>query len=197
MARFFEGILQAAGEDRIIMFNRYLDSLDVEKAIGKLPTDKSKVDAWRRQEAMLRLYKNGSGIYIPSHTIRATMAKGASAQNLKHVQVKGQPIALGPFIERGVTVKPLELLFGVENTDELHREMVKIPPKKGAMVPKYWPLLRDWQLSFKLVVVDDSLQEESELKASLQAAGLFCGLGTCRNLGYGRFSVTAWEEVSE
>lgn len=194
MARTFKATVEGV---KPFIFNRYLEQTDTEKELGKPPTDKTKVDAWRKQEGALRVYKNGQGLYFPGHAIRATMINGARAQDIKHVAARGRPKALWPFIERGVTVNPSEMLFGVENTEELHREMVRIPPKTGGMVPKYWPILQDWKLVFELIVVDDSLQEESELKASLQAAGLFCGLGTCRNLGYGRFSVTGWKEVPE
>lgn len=181
--------------DRPFVFNRYLEQVDVENEIGKAPTDKTKTDGWRQREGALRVYKNGKGLYFPAQAIRATMIKGAAAQDIKHVAVRGRPKALWPFIERAVSVTPSEMLFNIQEADELHREMVRIPPKTGAMVPKYWPLLKEWGLTFDLVVFDESLQEESELKASLQAAGLFCGLGTCRNLGYGRFKVTDWEEV--
>lgn len=194
MARVFQAKIEGV---QPFIFNRYLEAIEVEREIGKTPTDKTKTDAWRQREGALRVYKNGQGLYFPAQAIRATMIRGASAQDIKHIPAKGRAKALWPFIERGVNIEPREMLFGVENTGELHREMVRIPPKTGAMVPKYWPLLKEWNLSFDLVIVDDSLQEESELKAALQAAGLFCGLGTCRNLGYGRFDVTAWEETTE
>ena len=57
-------------------------------------------------------------------------------------------------------------------------------------------MMEQWQFDFEISVFDDSLESEGELKASLDAAGIFCGLGTGRP-DYGKFSVTRWEEIAE
>ena len=174
------------------LFNRYVEEAEVVERIGARPKDLTKEDAWRRKEGMLRVYQNGQGLYLPGRNIRSAMVQGSDAGAIKHKHGKTQR-ALGPFIRRGVVVDPLELLFG-EVEVGLHRDLVRVPPRTGATVVKYWPKLDvGWEISFSLQVFDDSLQFEGELLASLEAAGVFCGLGTGRP-DYGKFKVTAWKE---
>lgn len=175
------------------LFNQYVEDCDIEEAIGKKPRDATKMDAWRREEADLRVYRNGHGPYLPSRNIRSAMVEGAKAADLKHKPLKGRLINLSPFLRRGLSVDPMELLFGKVEMD-LHGDMVRIPPRTGALVKKYWPKVDDWKLDFTLVVYDDSIQEESELQEALNAAGLYCGLGTGRP-DFGKFKLTSFQQV--
>lgn len=175
------------------LFNRYVDPIEADAAIGKEPRDKTKLDAWRKEEAMLRVYQNGNGPFLPARNIRSAMVEGAKAADLKHKPLKGRLVNLAQFLRRGLSVEPLELLFGDVDLD-IHGDMVRIPPRTGALVKKYWPMVKDWKLNFTLVVYDDSLQEESELQEALHAAGLYCGLGTGRP-DFGKFKLAAFEQV--
>lgn len=188
------------------LFNRYLDPLEIEKTIGKQPKDLSKQDEWRKREGMLRLYQNGNGAFLPSRNIRSAMVEGAKATMMKHKPPKGAAISLWPFLRRGLVTEPLELEFGIPAIDftdisldfedgalSLHGDMVRVPPRTGALVRKYWAKLEEWRLTATLAVFDESLQEEDELRASLEAAGVFCGLGTGRP-DYGKFKVIEWAE---
>lgn len=186
----------AAGIEGVtpFLFNRYVEDQEVVERIGPKPKDASKVDEWRQKEGMLRVYENGgSGPVLPGRNIRATMINGAHAGGITHKPGKGRPMGLGPFLRRGLLIEPAWVEFGKVKID-LHRDLVRVPPRTGATVVKYWPKLEDWRLKFQLVVFDDSLQGESELKESLEAAGVFCGLGTGRP-DYGKFRVVTWEEV--
>ena len=176
-----------------IHINRYMDALDVEEEIGKKPRDLTKVDAWRRKEAELRVYANGKGLYLPGRNIRSAMVEGSRVLEIRH-KVQGRAKALWPFLRRGLVVEPTEVLFNKKKADGLHKDMVRIPPRTGALVPKYWPRLDEWKLSFSLVVFDDALTRE-ELEESLKAAGLFCGLGTNRP-DYGKFELTEFAEAA-
>lgn len=175
------------------LFNRYVDVAEANEAVGKKPRDDTKVDAWRRKEALLRVYANGKGLYLPGRNIRSAMVEGAKALDMRHKLTRVSK-ALWPFLRRGLVVEPAELLFNVKKTEELHGDMVRIPPQSGPLVMKYWPMLEDWKLSFSLVVFDDSLAGD-ELEESLKAAGLFAGLGTGRP-DYGKFSLAEFAEAA-
>lgn len=176
------------------LFNRYLELAEIVDRIGARPKDLSKEDAWRKEEGKLRVYENGQGLFLPGRNIRSSMVMGSDAAGIKHKHGKNLR-GLGPFLRRGLVVSPLELLFGDPEIG-LHRDMVRVPPRTGAMVVKYWPKLEEWELSFRLDVFDDSLQGDDELRESLAAAGLFCGLGTGRP-DYGKFTVEKFEETTE
>lgn len=175
------------------LFNRYVEDYDVVAAIGKKPADQTKLDTWRRAEADLRVYRNGQGPFLPSRNIRSAMVEGCKAADLKHKPQRGRLVNLSPFIRRGLSVEPMELLFGKIKMS-LHDDMVRIPPRTGALVKKYWPKVDDWKLDFTLVVYDDSIQEEAELQEALHAAGLYCGLGTGRP-DFGKFKLTSFKQV--
>lgn len=186
--------------------NRYVEDLERDAAIGPKPKDKSKEDAWRQQEALLRFHENGHGPYLPGRNIRSAMVEGANATSMKHKTGRTQS-KLGPFLRRGLLVEPPELLFpegmvksltkarGGKGEFPLHRDVVRIPPVTGALVVKYWPMLEEWSFDFSVTVFDDSLESENELRASLEAAGIFCGLGTGRP-DYGKFKIEKWEETA-
>jgi len=174
------------------LFNRYVEESEVVAELGKKPKDLSKIDEWRRAEGMMRVYANGQGPFVPGRNIRSTMMNGADAAAITHKHGRSQR-ALGPFLRRGTLIEPPELLFG-EIEISLHRDTVRIPPRTGALVVKYWPKVEGWRLAFDCVVFDDSLQGDDELRASLEAAGIFCGLGTGRP-DYGKFKVAAWKEI--
>ena len=199
--RRFTGTIESATP---FLFNRYVDTLEAEEAIGKMPRDATKIDVWRKKEAELRVYSNGEGLFLPARNIRSAMVEGARAIGIRHV-MNGRKVALWPYLRRGLVVEPNELLFGVETTKKLkgenmgcfsipmHGDMVRVPPQKGALVRKYWPKLEEWKLTFTLAVFDDSLQEEAELQEAIKAAGVYCGLGTGRP-DYGKFKLAEWAE---
>ncbi len=191
-----------------LLVNRYVEDIEVKKAIGAKPRAKSQEDARRRQEALLRFHENGHGPFMPARNIRSAMIEGAHAAGIKHKTGRTQS-KLGPYLRRGILIEPLELLFPPEvvkplvkarkskkgdHDFPLHKDVVRIPPVTGALVPKYWPIMEQWQFDFEISVFDDSLESEGELKASLDAAGIFCGLGTGRP-DFGKFKVTHWEEL--
>lgn len=188
--RRFKGAIEGVTP---FLFNRYMEDSEVHAEIGAKPKDLSKQDAWRRKEGMLRVYSNGHGPFLPGRNIRSTMMQGADAAAITHKHGRSQR-ALGPFLRRGIIIEPPELEFGKIALD-LHRDTVRIPPRTGALVVKYWPKVEEWTLKFEVTCFDDSLQGDSELKASLEAAGVFCGLGTGRP-DFGKFRVTEWEEVT-
>lgn len=187
--------------------NRYVEETEIIEAIGAKPRDKSKTDEWRQREALLRFHENGHGPFMPGRNIRSAMIEGAHASGIKHKVGRTQS-KLGPYLRRGIIVKPDELLYAkdvVKNLEKaranggdfpLHRDVVRIPPVTGALVVKYWPMLQDWAFDFTITVFDDSLESEGELKAALESAGVFCGLGTGRP-DFGKYKVVLWEEVKE
>src|SRR3990167_2069933 len=186
--------------------NRYVEEAEMVAAIGAKPRDKSKEDEWRQREALLRFHENGQGPFMPARNIRSAMIEGSMASGMKH-KTGRTASKLGPFLRRGIIIEPPELLFPAEmvkslekarkngNGFPLHRDVVRIPPVTGALVVKYWPKLESWGFEFSMNVFDDSLEGDGELRAALESAGIFCGLGTGRP-DFGKFRVTKWEEVT-
>ena len=208
MIRKFAATIEGATP---LLVNRYVEDIEVKDAIGAKPRDKSQEDVWRRSEALLRFHENGHGPFMPARNIRSAMIEGAHAAGIKHKTGRTQS-KLGPYLRRGILIEPLELLFPPEVVKALTkarkvgvgdhkfpllRDVVRIPPgPTGALVVKYWPKMEQWQFDFEISVFDDSLESEGELKASLDAAGIFCGLGTGRP-DFGKFAVSKWAEITE
>lgn len=97
---------------------------------------------------------------------------------------------LYPFIEASVFIEPHEIPFGKNEPDGY----IQIPMRRkdGNVIPKRLPLIRDWQLSFTLLVYDDEIIER--IQEALIIAGLSVGLGNQRP-EYGRFEVIKWEII--
>lgn len=188
--------------------HRYVEDTERDERVGPRPKDKSKEDVWRQREALLRFHENADGLpFMPGRNVRSAMIEGANATSMKH-KTGRTASKLGPFLRRGILVEPVQLMFPKEVSDllkaeqqkftgafPLNRDQVRVPPVTGALVIKYWPMLEEWGFDFTITVFDQSLEAESELLASLEAAGIFCGFGTGRP-DYGKFRVSSWTEVS-
>lgn len=145
--------------------------------------------AGREAEAMDRLWRVPDGsIGAPARQIKRSILDGASMGSIKI----GRKGAL-PFVK--ATVMVTDGSFGTGAPDRIVEDVVRIPPRTGALVLKAWPMLDPgWVLSFQLTLLSPSILGPTVARAALDNAGLLAGLGTERP-EYGRFTVTRWERV--
>lgn len=142
--------------------------------------------AGREAEALERLFYLPDGsIGAPARQIKKALLDGASMGNIK-IGRKGAIQFL-----KG-TVMVTDGSFGVDKPDRIIEDVVRIPPRTGALVLKAWPLLdTGWTLRFQMTLLQPSVLGPSVARAALDSAGLLAGLGTERP-EYGRFTVSTW-----
>lgn len=143
--------------------------------------------AGREAEAMDRLWHASDGsIGAPARQIKKSILDGASMGVIKI----GRKSAIG-FAK--ATIMVTEGSFGVSEPDRIIEDVVRIPPRTGALVLKAWPLLDSgWKLRFQLTLLQPSILGAGVARACLDSAGLLAGLGTERP-EYGRFVVSQWD----
>lgn len=140
----------------------------------------------RKELAKSRAYRNAQGVLIlPKNNIESMLvqcckeAKQKEAKRMHWQLVNATVFAEGPGS------------FGVKDCEML-TVMGRVPPRTGAMVPIYRPMLpTGWKLTFTLCVVDDSRDHE-RIQSALERGGLYVGVGSWRPK-YGRFIIKTWK----
>jgi hypothetical protein len=153
--------------------------------------------AGREDEALQRLYMVDGQIAAPARQIKRAILDGASMGTIKI----GRKGAIGYLkatlmVTDGVfAVLKGDELVGVKQPDRIVEDVVRIPPRTGALVLKAWPMLDvGWRLLFEVTLLQPAVLGQSVARAALDAAGLLSGLGTERP-EYGRFTVTRWDRL--
>lgn len=95
-------------------------------------------------------------------------------------------------LEGGISVEPEEILHKKRNKPIPFEKYVKIPPKKGARVPKTRAMIKNWELDLTINVFNDSINFKV-LKDIVIYAGAYIGIGDWRPK-YGRFEVIKFKE---
>lgn len=171
-----------------LLWNRFSEKAQekmVQRRTGGALTEEE-----RRAELEAKLYKNGSGVYIPSTWIKSSMLGGCQMANLK-LGRRG----FYAYLQGGVFVKEQEIPTGHETYEFVHERVGRIPPKTGAAALIASPGLKEgWRVGFTLLVVDDNLPE-AHVRTALETAGIYKGLGNGRP-DFGRFTVAKWERVT-
>jgi hypothetical protein len=171
-----------------VKFNR--PTADAVKGLNPGSKAQKREDAAGREaEALERLWFASDGcIGVPARQVKKAILDGASMGTIKI----GRKSAIG-FLKAAVMAT--EGTFGVAKPDRIIEDIVRIPPRTGALVLKAWPMLDvGWTLRFRLTLLQPSIIGPGVVRASLDAAGLLAGMGTERP-EYGRFTVTEWEHV--
>lgn len=158
-------------------------------AIGdKAPTNTEEevAQGWRRE------YRNDQGLYWPVDNLKKSWYEGSKkARQIFNLKRKGGA-GVADFIRSGVFIDPMEIPLGRQKADDLHEQMGRIPPgPKGHAVLIRRPILREWSLAFIAMVLDPVMTDD-ELRISLEAAGLFVGMGGHRP-EFGRFHIAKFE----
>lgn len=164
-----------------LLFNKIADitTIDQPSPGGK------KTHRQREDEALLKIHRNGHGIYMPAWNLKCAMVDGARRGGIKEGRVNIAPFILA-------TVFPEDALFGKTEPDAIHEHPGRVPPKTGGYVMVRRPMFHtNWELPLVINVTDDRRNPES-LRKSLEEAGTLAGLGSWRP-EYGRFIVTDWK----
>ncbi len=73
---------------------------------------------------------------------------------------------------------------------------VRNPSTKGRNVRYRLAAAKGWECSFTLLW-DRTVVPREQMRAVLTDAGVLCGLGDGRSIGFGRFAVLVWEELTD
>lgn len=143
---------------------------------------KSKEDSIK--EAYERTYTNAKGEYIvPAKAIKACILNGAKKVPLGKGKAKTDSKAV-IFIEGDMILQHSE--------PTIIEEVVRIPPKTGALAVKYFVVFPKWHGEFTVLVTDDRFPEQV-LSESIKEAGMYAGLLDGRP-DFGRFVMTEFSE---
>ena len=140
------------------------------------------------QDAYNRTYKDDEGKYIIlAKHLKACILEGASKVALGRGRAKTTAKAV-------LYIKDTENLL-THSEPKIIEEVVRIPPKKGALAVKYFVVFKDWSTSFVVSITDNRFPEIA-VKNSIIEAGIYAGLLDGRP-DYGRFVVTKFEKIKE
>lgn len=160
------------------------DILDGGKTGGKRTSEQ------KMAEVEDKVLKNKDGLFIPSYYIRAAMRDGSKMENMK-LGKKG----LAPYLEALVFVEPREIPLHKDTYDFVDARIGRRPPRTGGAVLIRRPGINTgWQLEIQVTIASDIVPEDS-IREALQAAGLYCGLGDGRKMGFGKFQIIKWEKA--
>lgn len=135
--------------------------------------------------ATKKLYKDAEGnICAPSEHIYSAMVKAGV-----DFKFEGRKTYMD-IIKAGITVEPELIPMNKESWDEIDARPVVI---QRARVMGWRPRFNEWELSFKILILDDENIPVSTLKEILDRAGQRKGVGDYRPR-FGRFQVIEWKE---
>ena len=135
------------------------------------------------------LYFNDDlGIHLPAANIRASLIDGAKLSKLgrdidRYCMVGGDSklIYPGPQTIQGI----------VEDPEHRYDAIVKVGMAK---VPKSRAIFRDWSCDIDVHYMADNKMDARLIKKCMTDAGMFCGIGASRRLGFGRFQCVEIDE---
>lgn len=166
-----------------ILFNGWTGEIG-----DKAPTNQAEeiAQGWRRE------YKNDAGLFWPVDNLKKCWYEGAKkARQIFNLKRKGGA-GVADFIRSGVFIDPMEIPFGIRKADRLHEQMGRIPPgPKGHAVLIRRPILDEWSLAFTAIVLDPVMTDD-EMRVSLEAGGMFVGMGGHRP-EFGRFEIAKFK----
>jgi hypothetical protein len=141
-----------------------------------------------REQAEQNAYrlKNGE-LYQPAEHIYQALVKSAGG-----FLVKGQGKKSYRDVVKGMVIIEPEHISHGRKDFEIDMRAVRI---QRARQVRFRPLLRNWQLSFRIIVGDEDLLPGEVLKAILVRSGVTNGLGDYRPR-FGRFVVTKFKKVA-
>jgi len=141
------------------------------------------------QEAKKGCYfmDDGETLAIPGWNLFRSIVKAAA-------QFKQGRISMSKIVAGGVSVEPAMLSFGTKQyAIDTRRAVVQ-----RAGILRSRPLLKDWSLSFDLLVSEEDVAPQAfpTLRAIVEDAGRRVGLGDFRvekSGPFGKFTVESWE----
>lgn len=169
-----------------LRFNRYTG----EKSTGG---SAAHTDEAERKDSINRCYwlddEKKVGLYVPAEAVKKCLMNGSSLANLK----EGRK-SLAQYLKATVFVNPIKIPLNTKTFDTMELITVRIPPRTGSRVNKYFCQLNPgWRLSFELGVFDER-RSPDQIKLALKESGVLCGLLDARP-EYGRFDISKWEVI--
>ena len=138
-----------------------------------------------KEEAQKRLYLVGKKVCQPANHIESAMIK--SAVNIKFAG-QGKKTYKDAF-KGGIFISPAMIPHKTQKW-VIDRQPVVI---QRSRIMRSRPRLDEWELSFKIDVIDDRIGEEV-VKEVLTYAGLYVGIGDMRPR-YGRFKIKSFSVI--
>lgn len=131
-----------------------------------------------------QLYKTEKSFYIPNSHIHASLIQGATM-----FKKKGLKTHKDTAIE---TVRVIPEKIKLEaNKWEVDSRRAVIGGKSAIIVHR--PIYKNWKASFFLQVSDPTVSP-TDVREWIEMSGLRKGIGTGRDLGFGRFKITKYSE---
>lgn len=136
-------------------------------------------------------------VYFPAHWIKRSAQEAAKKAKLGRDLAMG--VAVNPDGDFSVVVVPDEKgkLKSITSVDQfgangwIHVANGRRPPRTGNYRTIYRPCIpKGWEAEFDVVVFNPIFTKQKLLDI-FQLAGMFCGLGGGRDLGFGRFEVVS------
>jgi len=159
--------------------------LRMNRFVPEMDMSTKKSEAERQQEAYSRTYKNDDGNYIiPRKAIKAVVVAGGAKVSVGRGKAKA--------ILKAVLFVDGDAILQYES-DTLIVDDVKIPPRTGARVLKYWVAFKEWSAEFNITITDDTLKKDA-IENSIAAGGIYNGLLDGRP-DFGRYVVDEFMEV--
>ena len=135
-----------------------------------------------------KLYRNGNGLVVPRHMLKSVILAGCGMAKLKHGKS-----ALWKYLKPTVFVEN-DAELGIGEPDYIHQSIIF--KKDGKAVAEYRPAIKvGREFGFRLVVYDDNITLK-QIRAAIEAAGIYCGIGSFRP-EYGRFEVVKCEMINQ
>ena len=126
-------------------------------------------------------YNEELGVHLPAANIRAALIDGAKLSKLgrdidRYCAVGGDAklVYPGPQTVQGI----------VEDPEHRYDALVKVGM---STVPKSRAIFRDWSCEVEIHYMAGNKMDARLIKKCMTDAGLFCGIGASRRLGFGRF----------
>lgn len=147
--------------------------------------------AWQdfAEEALKKLYFDGTTIYQPSIHLERALIDGG-----KKLKMKGAGKATySKIFASMVTIEPFAIPMNPQKFD-IHKCLVVIPSTKGRVM-RYRPIFKDWSLSFE-IEFEDEISPQT-IKEGLEIAGKYSGIGDWRpekKGKFGKFQVVHFKE---
>jgi hypothetical protein len=140
-----------------------------------------------KEEAKKALYLDEKGmIYQPAEHIQGALVKAGVSFKFEGKKTYKD------LMKSGIIVEPDAIPLHKKTWDEIDKRPVVI---NRARVIRYRPMFNEWELTFRITVLDESIALPL-LKEILDYAGNRVGIGDYRPK-FGRFIVTKFEELKE
>lgn len=156
---------------------------DKSKSSSKMTNEDRKKDAQERT-----YWDEIVGYYLPAHAIKACMRDAGASVKLQGKATMKAMVKAVMIIEDNInpiTAKETKIMS----------DAVRIPPKTGARIMQYWTVHPQWECSFVVIVLDDSIQI-NKIKECLEIGGMYKGLLDGRP-ELGRFTVEEFKLVKQ